>query len=67
MVKGLEYLPSQEMLRRRKLVVPEDVALEGPNGSFPISTRRFSELLAKLHLGRMRKWSKVEAGSSNYM
>lgn len=51
-----------------KLVLPgEDVALGAPNGSFPISTRRSSELFTELHSEKMRQWSKVEAGGSSYM
>lgn len=30
------------------VMLGEDVALEGPNGSFPVSTRRSSELFIKL-------------------
>jgi len=51
-----------------KLVLPGvDVALGGSNGSFPISTRRSSELFTKLYSGRMRQRSKVGVGDSNYM
>lgn len=59
------YLGDPEIM---KLVLPgEDVALGAPNGSFPISTRRSSELFTELQSEKMRQWSKVKAGDSSYM